>query len=122
RQRGGATAPGGARRRRRECPSWIRLRRQPPWHAQRDDRARLPSREPDSRDVDRCRWRPRAQAGVLAARRPDVHQPHRQLIVDHTVDSLRNVFMQEAEESLAAMEPALLALESPPGAAEPLNE
>ncbi|HEX7939432.1 MAG TPA: Hpt domain-containing protein, partial [Gemmatimonadaceae bacterium] len=42
--------------------------------------------------------------------------------MDHTVDSLRNVFLQEAEESLAAMEPALLALESHPDAAEPLNE
>jgi two-component system chemotaxis sensor kinase CheA len=42
--------------------------------------------------------------------------------MDHTVVSLRNVFLQEAEECLAAMEPALLALESHPDAAEPLNE
>jgi len=42
--------------------------------------------------------------------------------MDHTVDSLRSVFLQEAEECLAAMEPALLALESHPDAAEPLNE
>jgi two-component system chemotaxis sensor kinase CheA len=42
--------------------------------------------------------------------------------MDHTVDSLRNVFLQEAEESLAAMEQALLVLETHPDAAEPLNE
>ena len=39
-----------------------------------------------------------------------------------TADSLRAVFHQEADESLATMEQALLALEAQPEAAEPLNE
>jgi two-component system chemotaxis sensor kinase CheA len=38
------------------------------------------------------------------------------------VDALRSVFLQEAEEGLAAMEQALLALEARPGDPEPLNE
>src|SRR5438105_5237789 len=42
--------------------------------------------------------------------------------IECTPESLRDVFQQEAEEALAAMEQALIALQSNPQAAEPLNE
>ena len=44
------------------------------------------------------------------------------MTMDATADSLRAVFIQEADEALATMEQALLALETTPDAAEPLNE
>lgn len=44
------------------------------------------------------------------------------MTVDATADALRAVFQQEADEALATMEQALLALEAHPEAAEPLHE
>ena len=41
---------------------------------------------------------------------------------DTTTESLRGVFMQEADEALATMEQALLQLEASPDSREPLNE
>jgi two-component system chemotaxis sensor kinase CheA len=41
---------------------------------------------------------------------------------DSATDALRGVFLQEAEEGLATMEQALLALEAAPDSREPLNE
>ena len=44
------------------------------------------------------------------------------MTVDTTTDALRAVFLQEADEALATMEQALLALEASPESPEPLNE
>ena len=43
-------------------------------------------------------------------------------MIETTTDALRGVFLQEAEEGLATMEQALLALEAAPDSREPLNE
>jgi two-component system, chemotaxis family, sensor kinase CheA len=44
------------------------------------------------------------------------------MTIDASVESLRAVFLQEADEALAAMEQALMTLEERPEAREPLNE
>ncbi len=44
------------------------------------------------------------------------------MTIELNIDSLRSVFLQEAEEGLEAMEQALLQLEAHPEQAEPLNE